>query len=126
MSVNPQTQAIQTANQIIALASTLLGVYQQMVIIDAAWTDNGAANILNALKTVALNADGSAGTSDGVTPNVTHPIDPALFPTLTRSLSANQIASMKTILDNIVTYVNGGAVSATASARAILNSATGG
>lgn len=123
--MNPQTQAIQTANQLISIAVNLLAIYQQMVALDAAWTDNATANTLNALGTVALNADGSPGAADG-TANPAHPINPALYPAMTRMLSSNQLASMKTILDNIVTYVNGGAVSATSSARAILNNASGG
>lgn len=125
MSLNQQTQSIQVANTIIGLSAQLLAIYQQIVILDAAWTDNGVANVLNALGTVALNVDGSTGAVDG-SANVTHPINPALFPSLSRTLSATQITSLKTILDNVVTYVNGGAVSATASARSILNSASGG
>jgi hypothetical protein len=123
--VNPQTQAIQTANQLINLSAQLMSIYQQMVVIDAQWTDQGAANIINALGTVVLAVDGSTGAADG-TPNVTHPISPTLYPSLTRSLSANQITSLKTTLDSIVTYVNGSAVTAVPTARAILNSAVGG
>src|SRR6266849_2430563 len=122
---NPQTQAIQIANQLTGLSSQLMAIYTQMVILDAAWTDQGIANVLNAMGTVVLNTDGSTGTVD-VSPNVTHPLDPAKYPSLTRSLSSNQITSLKTILDNIVTYVNGSAVSATASARAISNTSVGG
>lgn len=125
MSATPQTQTIQTANSLISLAGQLLSIYQQMVIIDAAWTDNGEANILNALGTVTLAPDGSTGSADA-TPNVAHPISPTLFPSLSRSLSANQITSIKTVLDSIVTLVNGSAVSAQAGARGILNSAVGG
>jgi len=120
-----QTQAIAVANQLIGLSTALISIYQQMVVLDAAWTDQGTANVLNAMGTVALNTDGSTGTAD-VTPNVTHPLSPALYSNLSRSLSANQITSLKTILDNIVTYVNGSAVSATASARSILNTTVGG
>jgi hypothetical protein len=123
--VNPQTQAIQTANQLISLSSQLMSIYTQMVILDAAWTDQGAANVLNALGTVVLAVDGSTGAADGA-PNVTHPIDPTKYPALTRSLSSNQITSLKTTLDSIVTFVNGSAVTAIPSARAILNSAVGG
>ncbi len=125
MAATQQTQAIAIANQLIGLSSALMSIYTQMVVLDAAWTDQGVANVLNAMGTVALNTDGSNGAVDG-TPNVTHPLDPAKYPTLSRSLSANQITSLKTVLDNIVTYVNGSAVSATASARAILNTTVGG
>jgi hypothetical protein len=125
MAVNPQTQAIAVINQLENLAIQLMIIYQQMVVLDQAWTDNSMANIINALGTVVLNADGSTGAADG-TPNTAHPIDPTKYPSLSRTLSATQVTQLKTILDNIVTYVNGSAVSATASARAILNSAFGG
>jgi hypothetical protein len=125
MAVNPQTQAIAVINQLENLAIQLMAIYQQMVVLDAAWVDNSMANTINALGTVVLNADGSTGAADG-TPNTAHPIDPNKYPSLSRTLSATQITQLKTILDNIVTYVNGSAVSATASARAILNSAFGG
>lgn len=125
MAVNPQTQAIAVINQLENLAIQLMSIYQQMVVLDAAWVDNSMANTINALGTVALNADGSTGAVDA-TPNTAHPIDPNKYPSLSRTLSATQITQLKTILDNIVTYVNGSAVSATASARAILNSAFGG
>ena len=126
MSVaNPQTQAIQIANTLFNLSSQLMAVYTQMVVLDQQWIDQGSANVINALGTVAINVDGSTGAADA-TPNVAHPVDPGKYPSIQRSLSANQIASIKTVLDNIVTYVNGSAVTATPSARGILNSAVGG
>ena len=125
MAATPQTQAIAVINQLENIAIQLMAVYQQMVVIDAAWTDNAMANTINALGTVTLNADGSTGAVDA-TPNTAHPIDPNKYPSLSRTLSAVQITQIKTTLDNVVTYVNGSAVSATASARAILNSASGG
>lgn len=121
----PQSQAIQISNQLMGLSSQLMAIYTQMVALDAAWTDQGTANVLNAMGTVVLNVDGSTGAADG-TPNVTHPFDPTKYPSIARSMSSNQITSLKTVLDNIVTYVNGSAVTATPSARSILNSAVGG
>ena len=120
-----QSQNIQTANQIIALAGAMLAVYQQMVVLDAAWVDNNAANQLAALPTAALKTDGSLGTAD-VTPVVANPIDTRVVPTLNRAVSSNQIASMKTIVDALVTLVNGSSVTAQAGARGILNAAVGG
>lgn len=119
-----QSQAIGVANQIISCAQQLLALKVQIDAASAAWTDDAVANTLNALQTCALAADGSLGAVDG-TPNVAHPINTATYTALSRALSANQIASMLTIIQNISTYVNGGAVSATASARAILDSASG-
>lgn len=128
MSATPQTQAIQLAGQIMQVGASLLNLMQQVQAIDAAWNDNGVANILNGLGTVTLLADGSAGAADS-TPNVAHPISPTLFPALGRLISANQITSIKTVIDNLPTWINNGAAVAatgTAGQRAILNSATGG
>ena len=125
MAATQQSQAIQIANQLVSMSTQLLSIYQQMVILDAAWTDDGAATVLAAMGTVAINADGSTGAADGA-PNVAHPLNPATYPTLVRAISSNQIAQLKTILDGIVSYVGGSAVTTQASARGILNIAVGG
>ena len=119
------TQAIQTANNLMNLAQQLLIIYQQMVIIDAAWTDDTVATTIAAMGTVTVNGDGTLGTADGA-PNVAHPINLALYPSLSRAVSSNQIGQVKTIMDGIVAYVGGQAVSQQAGARAILNAVNGG
>lgn len=118
----PQTQAAQVANSLIALSSQLMGIYTQMVALDAQWTDQGVANILAAMATGALGTDGSIGAADG-TPNTAHPIT---SPLLSRAVSSVQIGQMKTIMDGIVAYVGGSAVSTQTGARAILNVSVGG
>lgn len=125
MAATQQSQAIAVANQLISLSNQLMSIYQQMVALDAAWTDQGVATVLAALTTAALNTDGSLGTADG-TPNVAHPINPATYPSLSRAVSSNQIGQAKTIMDGLVSYVNGQAVSTQAGARAILNAVIGG
>lgn len=125
MAATQQSQAIQIANQLISLSAQLIAIYQQMVILDAAWTDDGTATVLANLATVALNADGSLGASDGA-PNTAHPINPTTYPALARAVSSTQITQLKTILDGIVNYVGGQAVTTQAGARAILNAAVGG
>lgn len=125
MSTNPQSQAIQIVNQLIANSQQLMTLYQSMVTLDQQWTDDAAANTIAAMSTVTLNSDGSPGTADG-SPNVAHPISPTTYPSLSRLISSNQIAQLKTILDGIVNYVGGSAVSTQASARPILNVAVGG
>lgn len=125
MAVTKQSQAIQTANGLIAAANQLMSLYQQMTILDAAWTDDGVANVIAAMGTVALNTDGSLGTADGA-PNVANPLNPVTYPALARAISSNQIGQLKTILDAVVAYINGSAVSTQASARPILNAAIGG
>jgi hypothetical protein len=124
MAATQQTQAIAVANQLVSLSATLIGVYQQMVVLDAAWTDNGVAAVLAAMKTTTLGADGAPGAADGA-PNTAHPIDVSTYPALQRALSATQIGQLKTILDGIVSYVGGSAVSTQAAARPILNAAVG-
>ena len=125
MASTQNSQAVQIANQIISLSQQLLAIYQQMVILDAAWTDDSAATVIAAMATTALNADGTAGAADG-TPNVAHPINLSTYPTLSRMVSSNQIAQAKTIMDGIVNYVGGQAVTTQVGARAILNAVTGG
>lgn len=125
MPATSQSQAIAVANQIMSLSQQLLGIYQQMVVLDAAWSDDAVATTIAAMATTALNADGSAGAADG-SPNVAHPINLTTYPGLSRMVSSNQIAQAKTIMDGIVNYVGGQAVTTQAGARAILNAVTGG
>lgn len=122
MATTPQTQAAQVVNGLIACAQQMMTIYQQMVALDAQWTDQNVANIVAAMATAAQNADGSIGATDA-TPNTAHPITSAL---LTRAISSTQIAQIKTILDGMVGYINGQAVATQAGSRAILNVAVGG
>jgi hypothetical protein len=122
MAATPQTQAIQVADQLISLSQDLMGVYQAMLQLDAAWTDQGVAATLAAMATSALNADGTIGTIDG-TPVSSHPINAT---GMSRAISSTQLGQLKTILDGIVSYVGGSAVSTQVGARAILNVAVGG
>lgn len=121
----PQTQSIQVANGLISASQQLMNLYQQMVTLDAQWTDDGVATILAAMATTAINTDGSTGAADG-SPNVAHPLNTTTYPTLSRAISSTQLGQLKTILDGVVTYVNGTAVTTQAGARAILNVAVGG
>jgi len=125
MAATPQSQAIEVANGLFSAAQQLMGVYNLMIKLDAEWTDDSVATFVAAFSTVATNADGSLGAADA-TPNVAHAIDPSKYPAMTRAMSSNSIAQIKTILDGIVTYVNGSAVTAQPGARAILNNAVGG
>jgi hypothetical protein len=125
MSTNPQTQAIQVTNALISAAQQLMGIFNTMATLDAQWTDQTTATILAAMGTVTQNADGTLGAVDA-TPNVAHPLNTATYTTLNRAISSNQITQIKTVLDAVVTLVNGSAVSAQTGARAILNVAVGG
>lgn len=125
MATTPQTQAIQIANSLISFAQQLMTISQGMAVLDAAWTDDNAANVLAAMGTVVTNTDGSLGAADGAA-NPAHALNPALYPALSRAISSTQIAQLKTILDGVVNYVGGSAVTTQASARPILNVAVGG
>lgn len=125
MASTQQSQAIANANILISLAGQLLSIYNTMVVLDGSWTDQSTATVLAALQTVALNADGSLGAPDA-SPNSAHPINAPSFPPLARALSSTQITQIKTILDGIVSYVGGTAVTTQPSARPILNAAVGG
>lgn len=127
MPATPQSATIQLANLLESEAQAIIGLYNSHKIVQAQWTDQGIANQLNALATAALNVDGSFGTADG-TPNVAHPIDTrvAVNSALGKSLSANQLTQIKTLMDAIVSLVDGNAVSAQTGAHSILNQAVGG
>jgi hypothetical protein len=116
-----QTQAINVANTIISLSQQLKAIYDAYSVVQQQWNDDAIANTLNAQATAAVNTDGSLGSPDGA-PNVTHPISSGL---MARALSSNQVASMKTILDAYKSLIDGNAVSAQLSARAVISAAVG-
>jgi len=124
MSANPQTQAIGIINRLLSLAVQLKGISDEMIALDGVWTDNNIGAVINAMGTVGLNTDGSLGSADA-TPNNAHPLSPTLYPAIQRSLSANQVTSIKTILDTIPTLIGGSSVPAQTGARGILNAAVG-
>lgn len=122
-----QSQSIQNANTIIGLAQQLLVLYGQITAASNAWNDDGSLAVINALATCALNVDGSLGTADG-TPVTTHPIDTRVpaNTALSRAVSASNIASCLTQLNNVASFINGNAVAATPGVRSLLNQVTGG
>jgi hypothetical protein len=122
---NANTQAIQVVQGLVSASQQLMALYNLMVTLDAQWTDQSVATIVAAMATVTQNADGTQGASDG-SPNVAHPINLTTYPSMPRSISSNQVGQLKTILDGIVNYVGGQAVSTQTGARAILNAAVGG
>jgi hypothetical protein len=125
MAATPNSQTIAQANLIISTAQQMLSLYQTMLALDASWTDDGVATALATLNTVAVNSDGTLGTADG-TPNSAHPINPAIYPTITRAVSVNQLTLAKTIMDGFVSYIGGQAVTTQVSARLALNTMVGG
>jgi hypothetical protein len=123
---SPQSQAIACANNIVALAQQLMTIYAQIEAIDACWTDDAVANTLAQLHTVSVNLDGSLATTNDAVINTNNPMNPVLYPALTRPISVLQLTQVKTILDGMASYISGSAVSIQPGARAILDAATGG
>lgn len=120
-----QTQAITNANQIIALSSSLLSLYNDITVLTNSWSDDNSLTILQNFGTCAQNTDGSLGTID-TTPNNAHPINLANYPGLNRQVSANQLINALVQLEAVVSYLNGNALSATPGARTVLNAVVGG
>jgi hypothetical protein len=125
MTATPNSQVIQQANLVISTAGQFMSLFQTMLTLDAAWTDDAVATVLATMGTVALNPDGTLGTVDA-SPVASHPINPTIYPGLTRAVSLNQITLAKTIMDGFVSYINGQAVTTQVSARLALNALIGG
>lgn len=123
---SPQSQAIACVNLILLSAQQMYALYQQIEQIDATWADDAVATTIANWQTVSVTIDGSLATTSDVAINPAHPFNPTLYPTLTRPVSANLITQVKTVLDNLVTYMNGQAVSAVPGARAVINEVIGG
>ena len=117
---SPNTQALSVVNMLTNNAQAIMGVVNNMDLIDQLWVDQTTATYVSKMSTVTINADGTLGPQDQ-TPVSTNPIV-----TLAHPLSSLQINQIKSILDAIVSLVNGNAVSAQGGARAILNAAVGG
>ena len=125
MSATAQSQTIATINAIIQAMASMKLMYDQITALNAAWGDDGSLAILNAMTTAAQNTDGSQGAND-TTPNAAHPLSLATYPALSRGVSPNQITSGLTQLNNIVSFINGNSLAATAGVRSVFNAAVGG
>lgn len=123
---SPQSQAIVVANDLLSISQNILDTYRQLKELAAIWTDDSVANVLAQLKTVAVNLDGSLATVEDVTSIQTNPISPTRYPDLSRPVSVLQLTQAKSILDGLINYVEGQAISAQPGARAILHNVTGG
>jgi hypothetical protein len=119
MTTEAQTAAV--ANGIITLVAQCNGLKAQIDALATQWTNLGAANLLNAFNTAAITSTGGIGTVDG-TPNVAHIINTSVAPgsLLTRSISANNIASMLTYLQGVSSAIGGNAVSANGAAASLI------
>ncbi len=122
---NQQTQAIANANQVIALAQQLVGLYNSINQLNNSWNDDLSLTTLQNMATCAQNPDGTLGAADA-SPVSSHPINTNTYTTLSRPISANSLASILTQLNNINSFINGNALSATPGVRSVLDSVVGG
>jgi len=123
---SPQSQAIYVANKLLSMAAQVMDLHNDIRELDLQWTDDNVANTLSNLHTVPVNLDGSLGTvNDGII-DPTHPINPTVYPTLSRPVSATQLGQVKTILDGLFAYIEGQAVATQVGAHAILNAVLNG
>jgi hypothetical protein len=127
MAATIQSQTISNINQIFGLSQQMLNLYVQITALQNAWNDDGSLNALNAMQTCVQNADGSLGAAD-TTPNGAHPINVnnTSYVGLQRAATPNEITAALTQLENIVSFINGGALAATPGVRQVLNVLTGG
>lgn len=127
VAATQQSQAIQNANTIISLSQQLLGLYNAITTLNNAWNDDASLGVIQHLATAAQGLDGSLGAADASPVNA-NPIDTrvAANSALGRAVSANTLTSALTQLNNIVSFINGNALGATAGVRSVLNQVTGG
>lgn len=121
MAITPETQVANTTNQIIALASSCVGLAAQIAAVSAAWTNLSVATKLNAFPTAPLLTTGVLGTADG-SPNVANPIDVRVTPgsDISRAISANDVAGLLTVLQGVLAVIGGSAVSLNGAAVQLL------
>lgn len=116
-----QDQAIAVANQMFSLVAQANAMQAQIGALHTTWTNLSTATKLNACATAALLTTGGLGTADG-SPTVTNPIDTRVSgqATLSKAMSANNIASIDTYLQGVQQCINGTAVSANGAAPSLL------
>ena len=109
MSATKQTQTVDIANQIIALAAQIRSVYDQANSLASKYTNQATVATLTGLPTAALNADGTLGAADG-SPVAANPIDTRIVTGLNRAISKTKLVAAKGVLDDLVLFMNNGAV----------------
>jgi len=106
-----EQQVSTLANTLIQLGASAVALKKQIDDSSAAWTNLGAANLLNNFNTAAATSSGGLGTADA-TPNVTHPIDTRTGSgsQLVQAMSSTQLATLLTSLQGISSVIGGAAV----------------
>lgn len=121
MPTDLELQVATVANTLGSLLTQCAGLQQQIATASADWTNIGAAALLNAFPTYTPDSTGGIGTPDGSS-NTAHPINTSVAPgnEITLALSANQYASILTLLQGISSAIGGAAVSANGAASQLL------
>jgi hypothetical protein len=121
-----QSQVLSLGNQAIQITQQIDSLYETVCQFLEQWQDDNAQSVVLALATCALNADGSLGQADAA-PNNAHPINTALYPGLSRAISASDLLALQTYpISNFKAMVEGAAIAAVPSMRSLINKATGG
>lgn len=109
MAATLQSQSIQVANELMAIGSTLYTLEQTINQVTQTYTQLTMGTVFAAFPTTAVNADGSLGTADGAA-NAAHVIDTriAAVSSLARAISANDLASLVTLLQAVAQLLSGG------------------
>jgi hypothetical protein len=113
-----QASAITAAQSLLAIATTLISMDQQLQSLLAEYTNEGYSAIWAAMTTAPLNADGSLGTADA-SPVNTHPITVGAI-----DRSQTQLVAMMTFAGDFHNFLNNAAV-ATANRIQNLNDMVG-
>ena len=122
---SPLSETIAVANGYVAAAQDIMSLYATLKDLAARASDNSVATYLAQMQTVAIKNDGSLSTTPDQAPTQTNPIDTLIYPTLSRPISMQQLIQVKTVMDAIVSYIEGSAPAASPGARAILHAAIG-
>ena len=122
---SPLSETIAVANGYVAAAQDIMALYGTLKELAARASDNSVATYLAQMQTVAVVTDGSLALTPDQAPTPAHPIDTTKYTTLSRPVSMNQLIQVKTVMDAIVSFIEGQAVSANPGARAILHAAIG-
>lgn len=127
MAATLKSQAIDIANRLISAAQTLASVKDQIDLANAQWTALTLKGVLDAFPTAAMNADGGMGASD-TNPVAGHPIDVTAAGTgnLSRSISANDLTALSTLLGAVSKLLAGEAVTQQGQSPGLLAKLVGG
>lgn len=125
MASSEETQVIELANDLNDFAAQFLAVIEAATELNARWNALNAQAVMNAMGTVATNADGTLGTADA-TPVTGHTINPATYPGFSRQTSAYNWGALLTLVQQFLNLNNGQAVTTQANAPTLLAEMTGG